>query len=242
MNRLEGAVSIAGDAAPALMDRSRRLVAEALGTAFLLAAIVGSGIMAARLAGGNVGLALLANALAPGAALVVLITILAPVSGAHLNPAVSLLAALRREIGLGDALAYAGAQIAGGVAGVLTAHAMFDLPLMQASSQVRGGPGLWLAEIVATFGLVLTIRGCVARAPQAVAWCVGLYIVAAYWFTASTSFANPAVTLARALSDTFAGIAPADVPAFLAAQIAGALLGEAMSRLLWPRPAFQAGA
>ena len=203
---------------------SRRLAAEALGTAFLLAAVVGSGIMAARLAGGNQALALLCNTLPTGAILAVLILMLAPVSGAHFNPAVSLVFALRRELAWRDCSAYVAVQAIGGIVGVLAAHAMFELPLWQLSTTVRTGPGQWLAEAVATFGLALTILGCVAYAKAALAYAVGLYITAAYWFTASTSFANPAVTLARALSDTFAGIAPADVPAFWLAQAIGAVL------------------
>ncbi len=213
---------------------SRRLFAEALGTAFLLATVVGSGIMAENLAGGNVALALLGNTLPTGAMLVVLILIFGPVSGAHFNPAVSFAFALRREFNASDLVPYIAAQIAGGILGVLAAHAMFDLPILQMSVKVRTGPPQWFAEAVATFGLVLTIFGCLARAPLAVPYAVGLYITAAYWFTASTSFANPAVTIARALSNTFAGIAPAGVPAFIGAQLAGMALAIAVSRLLWP--------
>ena len=215
---------------------SQRLVAEALGTAFLLAAIIGSGVMAQRLSGGNQALALLGNTLPTGAILVVLILIFGPVSGAHFNPVVSLAFALRRELSWPDAAAYVVAQVVGGVAGVWAAHAMFELPIVQLSSTVRSGPGQWFAEIVAAFGLLLTIWGCVSRAPAAVAYAVGLYITAAYWFTASTSFANPAVTLARSLSDTFAGVAPAGVAAFVAAQIAGALAAVALARWLWAEP------
>lgn len=214
----------------------QRLAAEALGTAFLLAAVVGSGIMAQRLAGGNVALALLGNTLPTGAMLVVLITIFSPVSGAHLNPAVSVAFALRGELPWRDAGGYLAAQLAGAIVGVSTAHAMFGLPLWQLSTTVRDGFGQWTAEFVATFGLLLTIFGCVARAPGAVAWAVGLYITSAYWFTASTSFANPAVTLARALTDTFAGIAPAGAPAFIAAQLLGALAALPAARWLWPKP------
>ncbi len=213
----------------------RRLFAEALGTAFLLAAVVGSGIMADNLAGGNVALALLGNTLPTGAMLVVLILIFGPVSGAHFNPAVTLAFALRGEFVRGDVLAYIAAQVAGGIVGVLAAHAMFDLPLVQLSMKVRSGPPQWFAEAIATFGLLLTIFGCLARAPLAAPYAVGLYITAAYWFTASTSFANPAVTIARALSDTFAGIAPAGVPAFVLAQLTGMLVAVAAARLLWPR-------
>jgi glycerol uptake facilitator-like aquaporin len=214
----------------------QRLAAEALGTAFLLAAVVGSGIMAQRLAGGNVALALLGNTLPTGAILVVLITIFAPISGAHFNPAVSLAFALRREMAWRDAGGYLVAQLAGAIVGVFVAHAMFGLPLWQVSMTVRSDIGQWTAEFVATFGLLLTIFGCVARAPGAVAWAVGLYITSAYWFTASTSFANPAVTLARALTDTFAGIAPAGAPAFIAAQLLGALAALPAARWLWPKP------
>ena len=214
----------------------QRLAAETLGTGFLLAAVVGSGIMGARLAGGNVALALLANTLATGAILVVLILIFGPLSGAHFNPAVSLAFALRRQLSWREAGGYLVAQLAGAILGVWAAHAMFDLPLWQLSTTVRSGVGQWLAELVATFGLLMTIFGCVARAPVAVAYAVGLYITSAYWFTASTSFANPAVTLARSLSDTFAGIAPAGAPGFIAAQLLGALAALAVSRWLWPKP------
>lgn len=176
---------------------SRRLVAEALGTAFLLAAIVGSGIMAAKLAGGNQAVALLCNALATGAALAVLILTYGPVSGAHFNPAVTAVFAWRGSLAWPDAAAYITAQVAGGILGVFAAHLMFELPLWQLSTTIRTGPGQWFAEAVAAFGLVLTILGCVRYAPAAVAYAVALYIVAAYWFTASTSFANPAVTIAR---------------------------------------------
>jgi glycerol uptake facilitator-like aquaporin len=209
----------------------RRLAAEFLGTAFLLAAVIGSGIMGERLAGGNVALALLGNTLPTGAILVVIILIFGPVSGAHFNPAVSIAFALRRELGWETAALYIGAQIAGGFLGTWAAHAMFDLPLWQLSTTTRHGAGQWLAEVVATFGLVLTVLGCVARAPGAVAYAVGLYITAAYWFTASTSFANPAVTIARGLTDTFAGISPAHVPAFVVAQCLGAL--AALALLSW---------
>jgi len=198
----------------------RRIVAECLGTAFLLAGVVGSGIMAAKLAGGNGALALLCNTVPTGAILTVLILTFGPVSGAHFNPAVSVAMALRRELSWRVAGMYVTAQIVGGIVGVLSAHAMFELPLWQVSMTVRTGPGQWLAESVATFGLLLTILGCSERTPTAIPYAVGLYITAAYWFTASTSFANPAVTIARALSDTYAGIAPAGVPAFIVAQMA----------------------
>jgi glycerol uptake facilitator-like aquaporin len=212
---------------------ARRLVAEGLGTAFLLAAVVGSGIMAARLAGGNGALALLCNTLPTGAMLTVLILTFAPVSGAHFNPAVSIAATLRSEMPASVAAAYIGAQVLGGILGVWAAHLMFELPLWQVSITARTGQGQWLAEAVATFGLLLTIIGCGARAPAAVPYAVGLYITAAYWFTASTSFANPAVTIARSLSDTFAGIAPAGVAAFVGAQLAGMLAAVTLSRWLW---------
>jgi glycerol uptake facilitator-like aquaporin len=212
---------------------SRRLVAEALGTAFLLAAVVGSGIMAAKLAGGNGALALLCNTLPTGAILSVLILTFGPVSGAHFNPAVSVAFALRRELSWPEAAAYILVQIIGGIIGVWAAHAMFELPVWQVSLTARTGPGQWLAEFVATFGLVLTILGCLARTPAAIPYAVGLYITAAYWFTASTSFANPAVTIARSISDTFAGIAPRGVIAFIAAQLAGMLAAVLLARWLW---------
>lgn len=213
---------------------ARRLAAELLGTVFLLATVIGSGIMGERLAGGNLALALLGNALPTGAILVVLVLVFGPISGAHFNPAVTTACALRGAFAWSDVGAYVAAQIAGAVAGVLVAHAMFDLPILQVSTHARVGLSQGFAEVVATFGLLLTIFGCVARAPAAVPYAVGLYITAAYWFTASTSFANPAVTLARALSDTFAGIAPAGVPAFIVAQSIGALLAVAAARHLWP--------
>jgi glycerol uptake facilitator-like aquaporin len=202
---------------------ARRLLAEALGTALLLAVVIGSGIMGDRLAGGNVAIALLGNTLATGAGLVVLITVFGPVSGAHFNPAVSLAFALRREIGPGLALAYVAAQVAGGVLGVYAAHAMFAEPILQVSAKLRDGPAQAFSEFVATFGLLATILGAVRFRPDFTPVAVGLYITSAYWFTASTSFANPAVTIARTLSDTFAGIAPSSAPAFIAAQLAGAV-------------------
>src|SRR5215475_497280 len=211
----------------------RPLVAEWLGTAFLLAAVVGSGIMAERLAGGNVALALLCNTIATGAILIVLILIFGPLSGAHFNPAVTLAFALRGELPWAIVGLYIVAQIAGGIAGVWAAHLMFELPILQSSLTVRTGAGQWLAEGVATFGLLLTIFGCIARAPGAVPYAAGLYITSAYWFTASTSFANPAVTIARSLSDTFAGIEPSGVLAFIAAQIAGMAAAVITARCLW---------
>lgn len=212
---------------------AQRAVAEALGTTFLLATVIGSGIMAQRLSGGNDALALLCNTLPTGAILTVLILIFGPVSGAHFNPAVSLAFALRGELSWPVTFTYVVVQVLGAVIGVWLAHLMFELPLWQFSTHVRTGSGQWLAEAVATFGLLLTIFGCVARAPGAVAYAVGLYITAAYWFTASTSFANPAVTLARALSDTFAGIAPAGVLAFIVAQLIGATAAMALCRWLF---------
>jgi glycerol uptake facilitator-like aquaporin len=218
---------------------ARRSVAEFLGTAFLLAAVVGSGIMAARLSGGNGALALLCNTLPTGAILTVLILTLGPISGAHFNPAVSIAVALRRESAIGDAVAYIGAQVVGAVAGVWAAHLMFELPVWQLSVTVRSGAGQWLAEGIAAFGLLLTILGCSARTPSAVPYAVGLYITSAYWFTASTSFANPAVTIARALSDTFAGIAPAGVPTFIVAQLGGMLAAVAVVAWVFPKNAEQ---
>jgi glycerol uptake facilitator-like aquaporin len=202
----------------------RRLVAEGLGTALLLAVVVGSGIMGERLAGGNVAIALLGNTLATGAALVVLIGVFGPISGAHFNPAVTLVAALRRDMPWRLALAYPVVQVVGAVLGVWAAHAMFDEPILQVSTKLRAGGSQAFAEVVATFGLVATILGTVRFRPEATPTAVGLYITAAYWFTASTAFANPAVTVARSLSDTFAGIAPSCAPAFILAQFVGALL------------------
>ena len=212
---------------------AQRAFAEWLGTAFLLAAVVGSGIMAAKLSGGNVALALLCNTIATGAILVALILTFADLSGAHFNPAVTLAFALRGETAWRDAAIYIAAQISGAIIGVWIAHLMFELPLLQLSLTQRSGAGQWLAEAVATFGLLLTIFGVASRTPAAVPYAVGLYITSAYWFTASTSFANPAVTIARSLSDTFAGIAPQGVPAFIAAQIAGALLAVPLAGWLW---------
>ncbi len=201
----------------------RRLAAETLGTAFLLAIVIGSGIMGERLAGGNVAIALLGNTLATGAGLVVLITILGPLSGAHFNPAVTLVFAVRRELSWRLAAGYLAAQLVGGVLGVYAAHAMFAEPIFQVSSKLRDGPAQAFSEFLATFGLIGTILGSIRFRPEATPFTVGLYITAAYWFTASTSFANPAVTIARSLSDTFAGIAPTSVLPFIGAQIGGAL-------------------
>jgi glycerol uptake facilitator-like aquaporin len=203
-------------------DPGRRLVAEGLGTALLLMIVIGSGIMGERLAGGNAAIALLGNTLATGAGLVVLITILGPLSGAHFNPAVTLAFAMRREIAWPLAGAYVAVQMVGGVAGAWVAHAMFAEPILQISTRLRDGPAQGLSEFIATFGLIGTILGSLRFRPEATPWMVGLYITSAYWFTASTSFANPAVTVARSLSNTFAGIAPTSAPLFIAAQICGA--------------------
>jgi len=211
----------------------QRVVAEFVGSAFLLATVIGSGVMAQRLSGGNDALALLCNTLPTGAILTVLILIFGPVSGAHFNPAVSVAFALRGDVSWPMVGTYVLAQLSGAFVGVWAAHLMFELPVWQFSTHIRTGSGQWLAEAVATFGLLLTILGCIARAPSTVAYAVGLYITAAYWFTASTSFANPAVTLARSLSDTFAGIAPAGVVAFILAQLAGMIAAVLLGRWLW---------
>jgi glycerol uptake facilitator-like aquaporin len=221
-----------GAPTPAL---AQRVACEALGTAFLLAAVVGSGIMAQRLAGGNNALALLCNTLPTGAILAVLILVFGPLSGAHFNPAVSIAFALRGGLTWRATAVYIVAQVAGAIAGVWLAHLMFELPVWQLSLTGRTGAGQWLAESVATFGLVLTIFGCVRGAPAAVPYAVGLYITSAYWFTASTSFANPAVTVARSLSDTFAGIAPSGVAAFILAQLGGMLAAVLVAAWLWPK-------
>jgi glycerol uptake facilitator-like aquaporin len=216
----------------------RRFAAEWLGTSFLLAAVVGSGIMATKLAGGNAALALLCNTLPTGAILTVLILTFGPLSGAHFNPAVSIASALRREMMWSDMAIYVVAQVSGAVFGVWIAHLMFGLPMWQLSATARGGAGQWLAEFVATFGLLLTILGCSARTPAAVPYAVGLCITSTYWFTASTSFANPAVTIARSLSDTFAGIAPSGVIAFICAQLAGMIAALLVGQWFWtPRKA-----
>ena len=207
---------------------ARRLAAEALGSAFLLAAVIGSGIMGERLCGGNVAIALLANTLATAAALVVLISIFGPLSGAHFNPAVTLFFALGREISPALCAAYVGAQLIGALCGAWVAHLMFEVPVFEISAKLRDGPAQMFSEFVATFGLIATIAGAIRYRPAWVAALVGLYIGAAYWFTASTSFANPAVTIARALTNSFAGIAPHSAPGFIAAQLAGAVAGYAV--------------
>jgi glycerol uptake facilitator-like aquaporin len=217
---------------------SRRIAAEFLGTALLLASVVGSGIMGERLSGGNVALALLANTLSTGAALVVLILIFGPISGAHFNPAVTLVFAIRRQIERRAALFYVAAEVAGAIAGVFIAHAMFAEPLIQVSSKLRNGSAQALSEFVATFGPIATILGTQRFRSETTAAAVGLYIAAAYWFTASTSFANPAVSVARSLSNTFAGIAPGSVPLFVVAEIIGALAASIFFRwLLSSKPA-----
>ena len=213
----------------------RRLAAEAIGSFFLFATVIGSGIMAENLAGGNVAIALLGNTLATGAILFVLIAMLAPVSGAHFNPAVTLVMASRREIGWGDVAPYILVQLAGGFLGALAAHLMFDEPLFQYSLKARTGVGQWTGELVATFGLILTIVGTARHRPKLIAASVALYISAAYWFTSSTSFANPAITVVRSLTDSFAGIAPRDVPMFVAAQLIGAAIGAVVARSLFDR-------
>jgi glycerol uptake facilitator-like aquaporin len=204
-------------------DLTRRLAAEALGTLFLVMAVVGSGIMAEKLAGGNEAIALLCNTLPTGAVLFVIITIFAPVSGAHFNPAVSLVMWVRGALDRNSALLYMAVQIVGGCFGAIAAHLMFGLDALQISQTARTGVGQWIGEFIATFGLIATILGCIKFAPGAVATAVGLYITSAYWFTSSTSFANPAVSIARSISDTFAGIAPHDVPIFIPAELLGAL-------------------
>lgn len=211
----------------------RRLAAEGLGSFFLFACVIGSGIMATNLSQGNDAIALLGNTLATGAILFVLITVLGPISGAHMNPAVSLVAASSRELSWPEAAAYVAAQLAFGVLGAWAAHLMFDLPVLQMSVKARTGLGQWVGEAIATFGLVLTILGTVHHRPQWVAPAVALYITAAYWFASSTSFANPAITVARSLSDTFAGIAPGDVPLFVVGQLLGAAMAAMVARWLF---------
>lgn len=211
----------------------RAVIAEALGSFFLFATVVGSGIMAEQLSGGNVAVALLGNTLATGAMLFILITMLGPISGAHFNPAVSLVFRLRGEIGTGLAIAYLIVQLAGGIAGVWAAHLMFDLPILQFSEKARTGVGQWSGEFIATFGLLLTILGTIQARKEWAPASVALYITAAYWFTSSTSFANPAITVARSLSNSFAGIAPTDVAGFVIAQLAGALAAFVVARYLF---------
>lgn len=215
---------------------ARRLAAEGLGSFFLFAAVIGSGVMAESLAGGNVAIALLANTIATGAILYVLIAMLGPISGAHFNPAVTLAFLLRREMSGREALLYTVAQVAGGVLGAWAVHLMFDLPILQFSTKARAGIGQWSGEFVATFGLVLVILVLLKHRAAAILAAVALYITSAYWFTSSTSFANPAITLVRSLSDTFSGIAPGDVPLFLLAQLAGSACAVAMARWLNQEP------
>ena len=214
----------------------RSAAAEAVGTALLLAAVVGSGIMGERLAGGNVAIALLANSLATGFALIALIIAFAPRSGAHFNPLVTLALAWRRDFPAGRTVGYVAAQFAGALLGVLAAHAMFDLPLLQASATMRSSPGQWLSELVATFGLVFLVLSLDRKTAWAAPFAIGSYIAAAYWFTASTSFANPAVTLARGFTATFSGIGMDHVPGFIGAQAIGAGLAVAADRLLRQNP------
>ncbi|WP_426124542.1 aquaporin [Pararhizobium sp. PWRC1-1] len=216
-------------------DLSRRLAAEALGTAMLVATVVGSGIMADRLTS-DVALSLLGNTIPTGAILFVLITLLGPISGAHFNPVVTMVFALKREIEARSALSYVLAQVLGGIAGTLIAHAMFELPILQISATVRTGSGQWIAEVVAVFGLVLTILGGIRFRPESIPALVAFYITAAYWFTASTSFANPAVAIARTLSDTFSGIRPIDLPGFIVAEVLGALLAMAIAGWMLREP------
>lgn len=211
----------------------RKLSAEALGSFFLFTTVVGSGIMAEQLAGGNVAVALLGNTAATGAMLFVLIAMLGPISGAHFNPAVSVVMWLRRELDSRALAAFVPVQILAGIMGVWAAHLMFDLPILQFSQHSRTGAGQWAGEFIATFGLLLTIIGTARHRPSAVPASVALYITAAYWFTSSTSFANPAITIARSLSDSFAGIAPADVPGFILAQLAGAVAAWGVGRILF---------
>ena len=211
----------------------RRVSCEAIGSFFLFATVIGSGIMGENLSGGNLAVALLGNTAATSAMLFVLITMLGPLSGAHFNPAVTLVMRLRGEIGTPDLLRYIAAQLVGGILGVWAAHVMFGLPVLQFSDHARSGAGQWLGEFIATFGLVLTILGTAKLRPAAIPASVALYIAAAYWFTSSTSFANPAITIARSLSNTFAGIAPADAPGFIIAQLAGALAAHIAAKALF---------
>ncbi len=220
-------------------DLGRRLVAEALGTCMLIATVIGSGIMAETLAGGNIAIALLGNTVATGAILVVIILMFGPLSGAHFNPAVTFVFLLRREITGRDALLYIAVQVGGGLIGMLIAHAMFEQALFQISTNQRTGPAQWFAEAVATFGLVAAILGTLRWRPEAVPFAVGLYITAGYWFTASTSFANPAVTVARSFTETFSGIDPGHMPAFIVSQFIGA--GVAGLLFGWLMPAKEVG-
>lgn len=217
----------------------RAILAEALGSFLLFATVIGSGIMGERLAGGSVAIALLGNTIATGAILFVLITMFGPVSGAHFNPAVTLVIRLRGEISSRVAIAFVAAQLCGGILGVWVAHLMFDLPILELSTKVRAGPGQLTSEAIATFGLILTILGTVRMRPAAVPASVALYITAAYWFTSSTSFANPAITIARSLSDSFAGIAPACVPGFIVAQLVGAIAALLVGSALFARPSLE---
>ena len=214
-------------------DLKRRLFSEWLGTALLVAVVIGSGIMAENLADGNAAIALFGNTLATGAALVVLILIFGPISGAHFNPVVSLSFALQCKLPWPEFFTYIIVQIIGGVAGAMLAHIMFNLPLIETSTHARTGVGVWIGEIVASFGLLATILGCLRSRPEAIPYAVGLFITAGYWFTSSTSFANPAVTIARSLTDTFSGIRPGDVGGFIVAQIVGTLLATAVFNWLW---------
>jgi len=214
---------------------ARRLSAEGLGSFFLFATVIGSGIMAEALAGGNVAIALIGNTLATGAILFVLIAMLGPVSGAHFNPAVTLVMAARRDLAWRDVLPYILVQLIGGLIGAWAAHLMFDLPVIQLSMKARTGVGQWTGELIATFGLILTILGTLKHRPTAVPASVALYITAAYWFTSSTSFANPAITIVRSLSDSFAGIAPAHVPMFILAQLLGAAAALVIGKMLFDR-------
>lgn len=216
----------------------RRLAAEGLGAFLLFAAVIGSGIMAERLSGGNNAVALLANTIATAAMLFVLITLFGPVSGAHFNPAVSLVAATRGDLRRSEAFAYIVAQVALGVFGAWAAHLMFGLPILQTASKARGGLGQWVGEAIATFGLILTVLGTVRHRPAWTPATVALYIASAYWFTSSTSFANPAITIARSVTDSFSGIAPADAPMFIVSQLVGAVTGAAAGRLLFDDQGF----
>ena len=217
---------------------TRKLFAEWLGSLFLLATVVGSGIMGERLSDGNAAITLLGNTISTGAILVVLILIFSPISGAHFNPAVTLSFALRTEIRYPEALQYVVVQIIGGILGVIIAHAMFDNPLIDPSTTLRSGSGQWIGEFVATFGLVVTILGCLKTRPDAVPYAVGLFITAGYWFTSSTSFANPAVTIARGLTNTFSGIAPTNIPVFIVVQLLGSIVATLIFRWIYSKELF----